>query len=191
MASFQTAYDRTLQHEGGYVNDPNDPGQETYCGISRRYHPEWAGWEKIDQYKQGRGFPGTLDMDAKVGHLVSGFYQDTYWEPTKAQTYRYQEIANEMFDIAVHLGVQRAVKFMQTALNILNKNESLYPNILVDGHFGLQTLASLNTYQNTEPPAFLHKLLLIQRGAFYIDAVAKREESEAYIRGWLRRVTMQ
>jgi lysozyme family protein len=33
---FDTAFQRLIGHEGGYVNDPRDPGGETKYGISRR-----------------------------------------------------------------------------------------------------------------------------------------------------------
>ena len=36
MAYFERAIDKTLAWEGGYVNDPKDPGGETKYGISKR-----------------------------------------------------------------------------------------------------------------------------------------------------------
>jgi lysozyme family protein len=35
MALFEIAFAMVLEHEGGYVNDPYDPGGETIYGISR------------------------------------------------------------------------------------------------------------------------------------------------------------
>ena len=34
MANFDIAFNRTIIAEGGYVNDPDDKGKETYMGIS-------------------------------------------------------------------------------------------------------------------------------------------------------------
>ena len=34
--NFDEAFDRLLGHEGGYVNDPRDPGGETMWGITKR-----------------------------------------------------------------------------------------------------------------------------------------------------------
>jgi hypothetical protein len=39
MTNFQIAIQFVLEKEGGYVNDPKDPGGETNYGISKRYHP--------------------------------------------------------------------------------------------------------------------------------------------------------
>ena len=39
MDLFEQAITTTLQHEGGYVNDPADPGGETRYGISKRAFP--------------------------------------------------------------------------------------------------------------------------------------------------------
>jgi lysozyme family protein len=35
MAEFKTAFEVTMKAEGGYVNDPDDPGGETYKGSAR------------------------------------------------------------------------------------------------------------------------------------------------------------
>ena len=41
--SFDRAFVTTMQSEGGYVNNPKDPGGETYMGISRNNYPHWQG----------------------------------------------------------------------------------------------------------------------------------------------------
>lgn len=51
MAEFNLALKRMLGHEGGYSNDPDDLGKETYKGISRANHKNWSGWTQIDKYK--------------------------------------------------------------------------------------------------------------------------------------------
>ena len=38
--SFDEIIDIVLEHEGGYVNDPDDPGGETNFGIAKRSHPD-------------------------------------------------------------------------------------------------------------------------------------------------------
>jgi len=40
MANFNQALKKTLVFEGGYVNDPDDPGGETNFGISKRAYPD-------------------------------------------------------------------------------------------------------------------------------------------------------
>ena len=64
MSYFLDAYSITLQHEGGYGNDPDDVGGETYKGISRVYNPSWKGWGLIDDYKSESNFPKCLEMDS-------------------------------------------------------------------------------------------------------------------------------
>lgn len=48
MAYFGDAFKKLSIKEGGYVNDKDDAGGETYRGISRKYNPTWQGWTMID-----------------------------------------------------------------------------------------------------------------------------------------------
>jgi len=52
-APFQQAFERTIGFEGGYANDPRDPGGETKYGISKRAYPALDGCLS----------PGLLDAD--------------------------------------------------------------------------------------------------------------------------------
>lgn len=54
--NFDAAFERLLGHEGGYVDNPRDPGGETKYGISRRSYPgeDIAGYSGGATYLQPR-----------------------------------------------------------------------------------------------------------------------------------------
>lgn len=39
MADFNSAFNKVIQYEGGYVNDPSDPGGETIKELLARFLP--------------------------------------------------------------------------------------------------------------------------------------------------------
>ena len=55
MADFIPAKTITGGLEGLYSYDPNDPGGETWCGVSRVNNPNWSGWAIIDAHKKQFG----------------------------------------------------------------------------------------------------------------------------------------
>lgn len=74
MANFGDAFKKLSIKEGGYVNDKDDAGGETYRGISRKYNPTWQGWNMIDQYKKhytvgSKEFKSKLDNDIQLQNL--------------------------------------------------------------------------------------------------------------------------
>ena len=40
LTKFDDIIEIVLEHEGGYVNDPKDPGGETNFGVAKRSHPD-------------------------------------------------------------------------------------------------------------------------------------------------------
>lgn len=52
MANFDEEFKKVIVVEGGYVDDPDDIGGETYLGISRRYNPNSKMWNIIDDIKK-------------------------------------------------------------------------------------------------------------------------------------------
>lgn len=87
-ADFETAVAFVLRHEGGYVNDPADPGGETKYGISKRRYP----WLTI---------AGLTVDDAKT------IYYDDYWVPSGASRLA-MPMALVVLDTAVNMGVGKA-----------------------------------------------------------------------------------
>jgi len=188
MAKFLEAYNITRSHEGGYCDGPDDAGGETFNGISRKYNPSWSGWGIIDQHKQRSGFPESASNDTLLDGKVHEFYKDKYWDVNLLDHVTSQVIANEMFDTGVNMGVGRAAKFLQKALNLLNNNGKRWDDIVEDGDVGSGTLRALNACLAFRGDETLYKILNILQGMHYINYMTKSPKQEKYAFGWFNRV---
>lgn len=124
---FLRCIDFTLGHEGGYVNDPRDPGGETKYGISKRSYPH------VDIKSL------TLDQAKKI------YYED-WWVKYNYEQIKHESIAKKLLNIAVNTGQSPAVKILQRAINVFGAN------LDVDGKMGPKTLAAIAwiSYDNVE-----------------------------------------
>lgn len=117
MADFSKALAKVLRKEGGYVNDPDDKGGETYKGISRRAHPKNRIWAIIDKYKEVCGgvnatFKKKLDKDEELKNAINVIYKQNYWNVFKLDLMLNQQLAEQIFDDAVNRGVAGACKLL-------------------------------------------------------------------------------
>jgi len=190
MANFEKAYKLVMGYEGGYSNDPDDVGGETYKGVARKYYPDWEGWDVIDQAKHSSNFPHNLDHIEGLDLQVQKFYKTHYWNRFGGDSMPDQSIANELFDIAVNMGVGRAVKFLQISLNVLNRNQLLYMDLVEDCIYGPNTERALNTYLLSDDPSLLVKVLNVLQGYHYIKYCKQSPAQEKFMRGWFKRVTL-
>lgn len=159
--------------EGGYVNDPNDSGGETNFGITV-------------QVARANGYTGDMrDMPREVAFDI---YAAKYWDAVRAdELVELSEIvADEVVDTAVNMGAGRAIKFLQRALNVLNTQGKLYPDLTVDGAIGPATINALRGYLSTRNELVLSRALNCLQGAFYIELAERREKDERFVYGWLR-----
>jgi len=179
-----------MSHEGGYGNDPDDVGGETYKGISRVYNPSWVGWQVVDNLKSGDDFPKNLELSEELQHLVKQCYKEKYFDPFRGDKMP-RELALEMFDTGVNMGVGRAVKFMQIALNVLNRNGKLYQDQVADGDYGPTTHKCLTKYLHTDNEMLLCKIINVLQGNHYINYMTKSPKQEKYARGWFKRVDIK
>lgn len=172
MANFQISLFKTLAHEGEYVNDPVDPGKETYRGISRANHGHWKGWSVIDQYKSKANFPFNLAGNVDLDKQVELFYLYEFWLPLKADQIQNQTTADSIFDFAVNVGVINCIEKMQ-----------LIVGTIVDGRVGPKTLTKLNSLDfGYFQPAFT-----ISKIRHYLAIIKKRPTSKKYLYGWIIR----
>lgn len=190
----------TLAAEGIYDHDPDDPGAETFRGISRRYHPEFPGWPEIDRVKASTP-PGVPNIAAALRHhrelegMALDFYRAQYWNPLRLNEVVDGRIAEELFDQAVNLGKERAGAHLQLCLNALNRNGELYPDLVADGNVGNLTIAALQKYfageQFYEKAVYLLRVQLnVCQGWYYFESMRKSPIKEKYARGWFERVNL-
>ncbi|MFZ4626492.1 MAG: glycoside hydrolase family 108 protein [Rhodoferax sp.] len=97
MTSFDQAFDRLMGHEGGYVNDPNDPGGETAWGISKRSYPN-------------------LDIRHLTRELAKTVYRRDFWDVLGDAAPA--AIKFQAFDFAVNSGIQTAIRKLQAAIGV-------------------------------------------------------------------------
>ena len=172
MANFESSLQKILAHEGGYVNDPDDTGGETYKGVARHINSKWEGWVRVDMAKTQSGFPANLEKDSELQQDVSSFYQVNYWDALCADSMENQLVADSIFDFAVNAGVRTSASLAQ-----------LVVEADPDGVIGPSTLDKLNAF---DPDHFL-AAFTVAKIARYISIVKKRPESRKYFYGWVRR----
>ena len=121
VISFEEAVKVVLKHEGGYVNDPDDPGGETNFGISKRAFPD-------------------LDIKNLTEEDAIKIYYEKYWKQSKVEMLP-ERLWNIYFDMAVNMGRKRACEILQKACNHKNK-----VGIKVDGRIGRNTVISAKRF---------------------------------------------
>jgi lysozyme family protein len=110
---FQRIIPFIFEWEGGYDNDPDDPGGETKFGIDKRSHPH----EDIKNL--------TL-ADAKE------IYFDEYWEPAKCESMS-EGMGEVVFNCRVNCGQSRVDKILaiaKTAAAFLDAQEDFYHRLV-------------------------------------------------------------
>ena len=160
--AFFIAFSRTIGHEGGYVDDPTDPGGETKFGISKRSYPG----ENIR----------TLTVER-----ARELYRRDYWDRLKLGQISAVAIAGEIFDTAVNMGRQQATLIAQRAVNFLGGA------VAEDGIMGPGTLGALN-YLAVKDAEALFRCLNGEQYAVYKEIIEHRPLSQKYVRGWMRRI---
>lgn len=97
-ARFQACIAEVLRHEGGYVNDPQDPGGETNFGISKRSYPD-------------------VDIKRLTEDQARAIYRRDYW-PKVSGDQLPAGVDLAMFDYGVNSGPGTAIRDLQRCLGV-------------------------------------------------------------------------
>lgn len=164
MSNYNKAIAFTLKYEGGYVNDPEDRGGETYRGITRKNHPNWPGWAKIDEIKPVHGV-----IIPELEDEVNDFYRDKYWG--LIENICNGGVAAFVFDWKVNSGFH-AIEALQKIIGAK-----------VDGVLGNNTILKTNNYNGS-----LLSELIAARRKFVADIVRRSPIQKKFLNGWLNRI---
>ena len=87
-------------HEGGYSNNPRDPGGETKFGVSKRAYP-------------------AVDIRNLTLDQAKAIYLRDYWNPTWCDRVP-AALRFDLFDMAVNSGISAAVKTLQRVAGVVD-----------------------------------------------------------------------
>lgn len=174
---FKYALKRVLKYEGGYVDDKDDRGGETFKGISRKFHPDWKGWQIIDRLK----FQKRELKSDELESLVYDFYLGLWFKSAADTIDRISpKLAAEYFDAVVNMGEKEAVLILQRVINIYSDKK-----IKVDGILGPKTLEALEDLVSLDED--LAMAFKNYRVRAYADIVKNNPKYLKYISGWIDR----
>lgn len=122
MADFEIAYKRTSIFEGGYSNVPDDNGN-------------WTGGRKGSGTLVGTNFgisapdyaayigkvPTVDDMKNMPVSIAKIIYKKKYWAAVHGDEIRNQQIANNLYDMAVNAGIGAAIMLANRKANLPEK----------------------------------------------------------------------
>jgi lysozyme family protein len=172
MATFKTAFNKVIINEGGYGNDPQDSGGETYKGVARNMNRNWEGWEIVDALKKQPGFPASLDRSIDLQMKVEDLYKTKYWNPVGGDELTDELVAFSIFDFAVNAGVATSVRLAQ-----------MVADVKADGDIGPVSIAAINKMDEEH---FLAAFTVAKIMRYY-KICENKPVNRKFFYGWVRR----
>jgi lysozyme family protein len=165
-----------IGREGRYSNHPSDTGGETMWGITVRV-----------ARRNGYSVPMRV-MPRAVAKDI--YFRQYVQEPGFSGVMALNEaIAEELVDTGVNMGPDIPARWLQEALNALNRQGRDYPDIVEDGDIGPGTLAALKAFlkaRGADGESIMLKALNSLQGARYIALARGRQANEDFLNGWLK-----
>jgi lysozyme family protein len=167
MASFDVFLPIVLRFEGGYANNPTDPGGETNKGITMRT------FQQCSHELLGID-PTSENLRALTDAQVGVIYETLYWNKIQGDFFAAQDLANIVCDFFVNAG-SHATKLLQRVLN------NMGANVVEDGTIGPASLQALAGFDEVQ----VYRQYKQGRIGYY---QALGQKYPQFLQGWLNRV---
>ncbi len=182
MADFNKAMAYILPIEGGFVNDPSDPGGATKYGISLRFLKSVGEFEGFNGDKDKDGDIDVDDILLLSTSDASLIYKKEFWNLFRYDQINDDNIANKVMDFSINIGPHHAHKIIQRALNLLPPKPGTTKEYLqVDGNLGPRTMAAIN---NARPDRLMLTIQAVL-AVYYVNITESNHVFEKYICGWI------
>lgn len=160
--AFRRALEMVLKQEGGYVNDPDDPGGATNFGVTQS---TYNGYRLVNRLSERPVREITQEEVAEI-------YRVGYWLDGKCPELP-SPLAVAHFDACVNHGVKNAAKLLQRALGVKD-----------DGAVGPITLRAAQVSGGREICRYL-----LERVWFYDSIVDRNPRQAKFLTGgWISRL---
>lgn len=164
---FPAAVARLIATEGGFVNNPKDPGGATKYGITLATLARWR-----------RGPTSVEDVKTLTVDEAREIYHAWYWLPLSCGMLQKPLPPTILLDAAALFGLGGSARAAQRAANACGAS------LLPDGHIGPKTIDAVNALE----PALFTKAFQSILKARIGEIVAERPASQVFRLGWESRV---
>ena len=158
--------------EGGYTDDPYDPGGQTKYGITERVAREY-------------GYKGEMeDLSLEKANEI---YATLYVEQPHFNYFIEisPAIAHKLIDAGVNVGTTRVSLWLQHILNVLSRDGLDYPQIKEDGIIGNNTINAYKALENKRGKDKACQLVLKALDGYQSTYYISLEKYSKYLVGWL------
>ncbi len=104
IGNFKECLDLVLKSEGGFVNNPADPGGMTNLGVTKRVWQEYTGHEADEK-----------EMRSLTPEKVAPLYEQKYWRPCYGEVLP-RGLDLVVFSMGINAGAGRSVKLLQSSI---------------------------------------------------------------------------
>ncbi len=180
------------EHEGGYVNDPNDAGGPTNYGVTagglKEFHrllgigPQAAQ----DAATQREATVGTYAPE-NIARQEAEDIHDILMRGSKIDMIADPALREQLFDMTVNMGAAVGPGLFLDALEDLGYKVRSGPTDNAIGSRSLSVIRDLARSGDVASLTRLNSALVDRRRAYYEDRVATRHANRKYRRGWLNR----
>ena len=161
MANFDTYAPKLKRWEGGFVNEPDDAGGATNCGVTLATFQVYYGEDKTEADLRKM-------TEAQWRRIMKG----GFWDKCQADMIHNQSVAEIFVDWCVNSGTGM-IKRVQGMVGTK-----------ADGIVGPNTIRAINGYNQQR----LHYLIKSARAAWYAELVAKKAAYLKFYDGWMNRL---
>lgn len=160
-ALFKKLINRVLAHEGGYTNDPRDPGNWTGGKVK-------VGVLKGTKFGIAANTYPNLDIKNLTRDQAIAIYKRDFWDAVDGDRL-HPHFAFQALDAAVNHGVKRAIQWIQQMAGVK-----------VDGYIGPVTHGALEKMDIRD--------MVLLYNAIRIEFYTSLSTWSTYGKGWTRRV---
>lgn len=104
--NFEQCLAFVLRSEGGYVNNPKDPGGRTNLGVTQKTYESYVG-HPVDE----------ATMRSLTPEMVEPIYKRDYWDALSCDNLP-DGVDYVVFDLAVNSGTRKAAKILQGCVGV-------------------------------------------------------------------------
>lgn len=160
--NFDKAFELTIGHEGGFTQNPKDPGNWTGGKVG-------VGINKGTKYGIAANSYPNEDIKNITIERAKQIYKRDYWDKAKCDQLP-NGLRFHVFDVSVNSGVSRSIKTLQQALGVSS-----------DGIIGNQTISSANSQNQGD--------VLFKFYSFRITFYTSLSTFGTFGKGWMNRVS--